>query len=328
MSALAAIWIASLAGALLFTAAGFYWGRMRAWAALAAAEGAPLGVGPPLPAKETAPLEDDLARARAEIERLRACEARIATLESARADLERDNGTLARRAADADALRAKIDDVTQRLATAERRAGDLENLRGAEESRRELAIEAEVLRARLNDADYVRAENAALRAASRESSELRVKVRDLEERLAGNVPDLERTIREPQFAEGEGPARFREVLDRLAKEPAVRAVTIADDLGFPVETIGDHADALAALSGFLALVANKARQILPLTSVRRIVVVDDDDRTVTTARYLTEYGPLALVTLSDGPGPDWESRESGSRPRAVDSVSKTATQKK
>ena len=302
MSPVAAICFASLVGASLFTAAGFVWGRLRAWTEMAASTGSvAVGVG--------AFAERDAS----------------AELRALRTELEQERGALARRSAEGAALRLKVDELTARLADAERKSADAEKLRGVEESRRELAIEAEVLKARLVDADYVRNENATLRAASRESNDLRSKVRDLEERLATRGLDMERTIREPLAnftgvagnAGGEGPARFREVLDGLSRSESVRAATIADDLGFPVETIGDHADALAALSGFLAQVASKARQLLPLGAVRRIVLVDDDDNTVTNSRYLTEYGPLALVTLSEGPCPDWESGErgSGSRPR-------------
>jgi len=206
----------------------------------------------------------ELTRARAEIERLRACEIERrrskgrAPISNGRRGRSRVAPPTPTRCARSSTKRSA------RLAATARKAVDADKLRGVEESRRELAIEAEVLRARLHDADYVRAENATLRAASRESSELARRCAISKNRLAGNVPDMERTIREPHLSSaGAGPARFREVLDRLAKHPAVSAATVADDLGFPVETIGDHADALAALSGFLALVANKARQLLP-----------------------------------------------------------------
>jgi hypothetical protein len=354
MNLVAAIWIASLAGALLFTTAGFLWGRLRAWADLAAsdlafAETVPMqpvpavASGPERPPRPERPERDLGAEARAEardlraqlsaatseIERLRACEAKIDALEHARADLTRERDTLARRAAEAVNLRAKVDDLTQRLTAAERQCAEVDKLRGAERSRRELAIEAEVLKARLADADHVRDENSQLRAASRESLQLRAKVRDLEERLENNAPDLDRTDRVPLAAAraAKGPARFRDVLDRLAAHPSVRAATVADDLGFPVETIGDHAEALAALSGYLIEVANKARELLSLSAIRRVVVVDDAENTVTTSRYRTEYGLLALVTLSEGPCPSWEPSvpESGSRPRAAARESTTAT---
>lgn len=307
MSPVAAISIASLVGAFLFTAAGFVMGRLRAWADMATATGSLSGGAiEPVPPPR--------------IERGETTEVR-----TLRADLDDERAALARRAADADALRAKVDELTARLADAERKCEDAEKLRDVEASRRELAIQTEVLKARLVDADYVRDENATLRAATRESNELRSKLRDLEERLAMRGLDMERTIREPLAnftgprAAGQGPARFKEVLDGLSRDQSVRAATIADDLGFPVETIGDHADALAALSGFLAQVASKARQLLPLSAVRQIVLVDDDENTVTNSRYMTDYGPLALVTLSEGPCPDWQSgdRGSGARPRAL-----------
>ena len=43
--------------------------------------------------------------------------------------------------------------------------------------------------------------------------------------------------------------------------------------------------------------------MLPIGAVQRIVLVDERDVTITATRQVTDYGPLALVTLSDGACP-------------------------
>ncbi|HEY2513049.1 MAG TPA: hypothetical protein VGI39_19410, partial [Polyangiaceae bacterium] len=224
-----------------------------------------------------------------------------------------------RRDDEARSLCAKVDDLKSRLDDASRRAAGADALRNAEDERRELTVRIAVLEGRLRDAEHLREENATLRASLRDRALLEERLRAAEHQLAApSGPAAASPALPPraQPVDGSGREKLHRILATLAAHPGVRAALFADDLGFPVEATGDHAEPLAALSGVLAAAAIKARQLLPLGPAARIVVVDDRDVTVTARRHATDWGPLALVTLTQGPSPEIPGSPAPPRPSA------------
>jgi len=346
MSALGALWAASLLGAALFLAAGYL-------AAVVQRRRVLFGAGVAGDVFEPHQFQDDHAEERAAAAALERDSAR-AQLEGARAELagarqevsalEHASQSFERRLAAAEAraragedaervlgkvteeskhlreesraLSAKVGDLTTRLDEAARRAEGADRLRDVDTQRRDLTLRVGVLEGRLRDAEHLREENASLRAALRDRALLEEKLRAAERRLS-DAEDWEPPVAaaapdaRPKVVDGTGRDRLRSILTSLTRHDGVRAALFADDLGFPVEAAGEHAESLAALSGVLAGAAVKARQILPLGPAVRIVVVDDRQVTITARRQATDYGPLALITLTDGPSPEVDALPAG-----------------
>lgn len=231
MTPLMSVWIASLAGAMLFFAAGFFLARRAHGEAAAVDEMVPPRVPPPVveppseaAAADTVELDRDLLRLRGELDRLRD-------------------------------------------------------------------------------------ENAALRrdasAASTDRDRLAEVVREL--RAPGSV-----VAPLPRFPTGTAPPRAPGELGSTADQLSMllhrlhgkntRGIALSDEIGLPIVGLGDDTSPLAAFSGYLADIGRKARDILPLGQLRRVIVEDENDTTITTCPQSGESA-IALVTLTVGPGP-------------------------
>ena len=340
MTPLGALWFASVFGAALFLAAGYFAALVRRRAVVEAALGE--GVLPPWMATDrepderlaTALSERDVARgeadaARHEIEtllaaassyedRLAAAAARVRDAEDAVRTAARFGDDSRRKGDEARSLSAKVDDLKSQLDDATRRAAGADVLRNAEEERRELTVRVTVLEGRLREAEHLREENATLRASLRDRALLEERLRAAERQLTApsGPPPSASSIPRAQPVDGSGREKLHRILASLSAQTGVRSALFADDLGFPVESIGEHAEPLAALSGVLAAAAIKARQLLPLGPAARIVLVDERDVTVTARRHASDWGPLALVTLTQGPAPEVLAPHAAPRPSA------------
>jgi predicted regulator of Ras-like GTPase activity (Roadblock/LC7/MglB family) len=87
-------------------------------------------------------------------------------------------------------------------------------------------------------------------------------------------------------------------LDR--ESAAVSDAVIADELGLVVAAKGDYGDALAAYGAYIADVGERTRDALPLQTLRRVIIQDDHDTTLTVQPLNTDVDRLALVTLANG----------------------------
>jgi hypothetical protein len=63
---------------------------------------------------------------------------------------------------------------------------------------------------------------------------------------------------------------------------------------------GDYGDALAAYGAYIADVGERTRDALPLQTLRRVIIQDDHDTTLTVQPLNTDVDRLALVTLANG----------------------------
>jgi hypothetical protein len=339
VSPLGALWFASVFGAALFLAAGYFAAIVRRQAFAGT-----LGDGPPVPG---APFEEpagdrltlalgerdaaraEIAAARRETatfreaassfeQRLIAADASTRGGEETKRLLGKANDEAERWKGEARTLGAKVSELTRRLDEALRDAGGrrAEEAPAADDERRELTVRVGVLEARLREAEHLREENASLRAALRDRALLEEKLRVAERQLTapGEAPKPIAVSPKGSAVDGSRREKLRRILATLGAHGGVRAALFADDLGFPVESVGEHADSLAALSSVLAGAAVKARQILPIGPAARIVVIDDHALTVTVRRHPTDWGPLALVTLSQGAAPEVDPLSTSSRP--------------
>jgi len=101
-------------------------------------------------------------------------------------------------------------------------------------------------------------------------------------------------------------AGLERVLGSVAKLPGFEGAALADELGLPIASVGDHGEPLAAFAGFVDSVAEKSTMYLPMSRVRRISVADDMNRTLTARPKPFGDSKIAIVTLTTGPGPQDE----------------------
>jgi hypothetical protein len=162
------------------------------------------------------------------------------------------------------------------------REAELERLHSA--NTRLSAVEVELAEAQL-DVERLRDEARGLRA-------------ELYRAGASPAPNTER----PQV-EARGAALQALVENEIGSGRAKSAV-IADELGLLVVGSGvveQYGDALAAFGAYLADFGTKTRDLLPLCSLRQVVVRDDRDTTLTVQPLAADDAGLALVTLAVSP---------------------------
>jgi|SRR5690349_4818127 len=93
------------------------------------------------------------------------------------------------------------------------------------------------------------------------------------------------------------------LLGQLNASDRVHALALADELGLPIVGMGADVSSLAAFAGLIGDVGRKAGELLPLGRVARVTVEDVDDHIVTATPYQAGDSRIALITLTDGPGP-------------------------
>lgn len=288
MTPLVSVWIASLAGATLFFAAGFFLAHRAHGEAAAVDEVAPPRVPPPVvePLSEAvaaSTVDPDLAALRAQVSDLRSALRDARMREQGHADLERE---------------------VLRLRSA--RAGT------EREVRAELALELEAGRRKLDELDQLRDENAALRRDASAAAADRERLTDVERELRELRARSSVVAPLPRLPSGTAPPRApgasRSTADQLSMllhrlhGKNMRGIALSDEIGLPIVGLGDDTSPLAAFSGYLADIGRKARDFLPLGQLRRVIVEDENDTTITTCPQTGESA-MALVTLTVGPGP-------------------------
>jgi len=145
----------------------------------------------------------------------------------------------------------------------------------------DVAVELDGLRRRAADADEIRQENVALRAAANRADGMARRIAELER-------ELELARREGLAARQSRPLPAKvprrkatettavvALLEDVSRTPGVTSAVIADDLGLLVAGSGDHAVAMAAVGGYLAGVGARTRDLVGMTETTRIVVEDD-----------------------------------------------------
>jgi predicted regulator of Ras-like GTPase activity (Roadblock/LC7/MglB family) len=91
---------------------------------------------------------------------------------------------------------------------------------------------------------------------------------------------------------------LRRVLERETRGSTLDGAVIADELGLVVASTGNYGEALAAYGAVLAGLGEKTRDVLPLHDVRRVVIEDDEARTLIVRPISTAAEHFSLVTLA------------------------------
>ena len=326
MTPLQQIWIASLAGAVLFFLAG-------AAAAALRARGkhvAPVAERPVFmreaiatpPALDTGELErakhaehaarQDLERskqaelaARQDVERAKHAE------QVARNDLERSRKAEhgARQALERTkqgelVARRELEDHEQRLREVEAQLAD------KTQTVRDLAADNDHLKGRVNEAEALRAEYVRLRTATTEVAYLKSEIARLESELqASKVRALGgrariRPARGSVPAIGAGPRPIGESLAAAIERfsaSGTRSVAIADRVGFPLAASGDDGHPLAAFAALLFEAAGRASQLLPVAAPATIELTDRSGARISVWTFDVGHDGLMLVELAVSP---------------------------
>lgn len=204
------------------------------------------------------------------------------------------------------ALRDEKSVLASALEDAERRAADAAAADELEQRIEDLELELASSRTKLSELDRLRGENTLLRAAMTERAALRAEVTRLEEEQT--------RLRALVFAQPESapelppapssPGAFEKIVHELARTASVRAVAIADELGFTIAGVGSEQEGLAALAGLLGEIERRAQLLLPVGSVRRITLEMDHGAGVSVCPVARAETRIAVATLTVGPRPE------------------------
>jgi hypothetical protein len=270
MTALQLLWVASIIGAVLFFAAGALAMAIRRARRTTAADLA---------------LEVELRELRAQLVAARAAEdhARAAAVQSAPpVDTSR-----------ATALEGQLRDA-ETSATA--RAAQL----------RDAMSQLELARARVSEAESMRADYVRLSTQVNEMEFLRGEVERLTVELKAAKAIALGVRRPPSIPTplgsrppGSTTAALSSAIARF-NDPQMRSIAIADRSGFPVSTHGEDAVELAAYAALLYEVGARANQLLPLTAPGSIEVVDEHGARVAVWPFDVADDRLLLVNLAIG----------------------------
>lgn len=187
-----------------------------------------------------------------------------------------------------------------------------DDLEARDKHNRDLAMQLEVAQGRAVEVERLLNENAQLRNYVAEVDELRRQLAETRALLAqvralefakARPPSLRPTAR-GTGATGDKTAALNAVLQSLSAGTDVRTVVVADGIGLPIAGLGDHVEALAALAGAVSGLIEKVKEFLPLSSARRVTLVDVNDMVVTMVPDPSGSSDLSLVTLSGAPGAD------------------------
>jgi hypothetical protein len=311
MTAVQSIWFASIAGAMLFFAAGAATMALRRerrrdpeHAVVAPA---------PMPAPTPSPIDPDMF---AEVARLRVA---LAAAEAAREDVEVTDAEVT--APTARAVAYRDPELTRELegardvAVAAKREAEQARARVVDlelqiavksDSVRDLSTENEQLKGRLRDAEGLRAEYVRLRTTAAELGFLKSEVARLEDELAATRAAALGAVRPRARGTASRPASqpkgsigetLASVLDRFA-DAGTRSIAIGDRQGFVVASSGDDGTALAAHAAQLAEAASRAKLFLPIGAPASIEVMDEHGARVSVWTFPVDGEPLLLASLA------------------------------
>jgi hypothetical protein len=248
--------------------------------------------------------------ARTEMERLRG---ELAAASSARADLE---VRLARMETLEDELadkRLEVERWREQLAHAEARLGEAPHPDVEHALRQDLAAAGRVLSAHEERVRRFEQENARLHQDLAQLPLLeaeRERLREENAQLRAGAFAARAAAPEPALVVAPGLRRgdvLQSLVERVSRLADIRSAVIADELGLVVASHGELAEEVAAVGALLTRAGVQAQQVLPLRTVHRVTVADDQGVLLSLCplRHAEPFdGDLALITLAVGPGPD------------------------
>lgn len=304
MDALSALWMTSLAGALGFTATGYFLARSGILRVQGDAREAPQREAErrePEPVPEIAAAAEVVATPPADDETEKQLQALRREL---RAEvLERDKvetyckeltGRLSTMTEQVTALRARVSeeahaariarDSAQAAQAAQKRSSIIPSA-GSDAARSRLSMRAPGLFAEIEELKGAlakcTAENESLRAAALGAPT-----------AARKTPSARTDLVVPEV--------LKRMVDRIARLDNVRAAAVAESSGLVLAGSGELAEALAAFGAYLADAASRSDRLLPLRPPQEVIVRDANGLVFATRVLGNPQAELALVTLGVG----------------------------
>jgi len=199
-----------------------------------------------------------------------------------------------------DELAAADPKLQNRLATADRELAE----RTAQ--LREAATQLELMKARISDAEAMRADYVRLRTQANEMEFLTKEVARLKEELRsakslaiGGIKKVPRATKPPAVATGSITDALSGAIERFS-DPKMRCIAIADKVGFAVSSYGDDGVELAGYAALLNDVATRATQFLPVATPASIEMIDEHGARITVWPFDVADERLLLVNLGVG----------------------------
>jgi hypothetical protein len=182
----------------------------------------------------------------------------------------------------------------------------------------ELALTRESLHARDAELNHLRESNARLRIVEAELAQAHSDVERLSdearllraEAFKGKTAQFSMIAAEEPRIVTRGSA-LQAVVDQETASGRAKSAVIADELGLLVAASGvveDYGEALAALGAYIADIGSKTRDLLPLRTLRQVVVRDELDTILTVQPLAADDPGLALVTLAVASNPAGSAR--------------------
>lgn len=279
MTPMQQLWLASLVGAAVFFLAGLLAGRARRAATATA------GLAPTAGRADAGEL--DQLRQRADHTDARARQLQ-AELDAARAQLRGAGPAPSQLQDRLDAAERALADRTTQL--------------------RDASTQLELMKGRVSDAEAMRADYVRLRTQAHEMEYLSKELERLKAELR-SAKSLAIGGAQKQLAKPSSPALTApagSITDALSgaiarfTDPKMRAIAIADKVGFPVSSQGEEGVELAAYAALLNDVAARATLFLPVSAPASIEVVDEHGARISVWPFDVADDRLLLVKLGVG----------------------------
>lgn len=209
-------------------------------------------------------------------------------------------------------LREARDGLSERLIESEERTQDLAaKIRKREDERQDLLVELERLSPRLSELDRCQERVGVLELSLDEMDAIRKSVAELriENARLHSLELVHTTSPRPLLSattSGVLGQSLNKLLEDLSVREGLRGAVVADENGFLAAGAGDQADALAAIAAIYDEIAAKVPDMLPVSKLPRIDIVDENGVTIAVQPIPIDTGRLILVSLSVGPGPERE----------------------
>ena len=216
-------------------------------------------------------------------------------------DKEREAGTLRDEKSD---LKRRLQQALEEMKRLKEQTGRLKEL---EAERNQLTLKLESLGRQVTVLEHYKEESSRLTSVVAEVPHLRNTVDQLKQEnrelrslgLAYQPPTATTHITPAGYLGGS----MQHLLERFAESEGMRGTALADEQGLLVAGTSQYAEGLAVTSALCDGLMAQLTDILPLTSLHQLVIVDTN--VVTTAIYPFRVGPdrLILASLSAGPPP-------------------------
>ncbi len=237
----------------------------------------------------------------------------IENLREENLDAERNRAELAARMKEKDdaitLLQQDRDGLIERFAEFEKRMHELaETVHEREAENRGLLVELERLTPQLCELERCRERVGLLELSLEEMDALRKLVSDLHienarlhslELVQGTAPRVPFSPTSGQLGQS-----LNRLIEEIGRREGARGAVVADENGFLAAGVGDHTDALGAIAAIYDEIAEKVPDMLPVSRLPRIDIVDENGVTIAIQPILIDTGRLLLVSLSVGPGPE------------------------